>query len=129
MSSSDECLSTVLLDHEEWVIVWRSDDGSFGLTVLIDGIAGFTLRCSPEHAAHIAGGLLGVRAADLNAAPNVLASVVLHGGEWVHVIRSRDGYIDLGIPVPGGLSDGSNGVDLHCSPAQAAALAGGLLGL
>ena len=129
MSSSEECLASVVLDHEEWVTVWRNTNGSLGLTVLIDGIAGFTLNCSPDHAASLAGGLLGVRAADLNAAPNYLVSVVLHGGEWLNVTRSRDGYLDLAVPVPGGLPDGTNGFHLHCSPEQAAALAGGLLGL
>jgi hypothetical protein len=129
MSISEECLASVVLDHEEWVTVWRQEDGSLGLTVLIDGIAGFTLSCAPDHAANLAGGLLGVRAADLNAAPNFLVSVVLHGGEWLHVARSGDGYLDLAVPVPGGLPDGTHGINLHCSPEQAAALAGGLLGL
>lgn len=92
MSSSDACLATVVLDHEEWVTVWRNEDGSLGVTVFIDGTAGFTLRCSPEHAAILAGGLLGVRTPELNAAPDELASVVLHGGEWVAVARSGDGY-------------------------------------
>ena len=129
MSSSEQCLASVVLDHEEWITVWRHGDGSLGLTVLIEGIAGFTLNCSCEHAANLAGGLLGVRAADLNAAPNYLASVVLHGGEWLLVTRSGDGYLDLAVPVPGGLPDGADGFNLHCSPEQAAVLAGGLLGL
>jgi hypothetical protein len=56
------------------------------------------------------------------------ASVVLDHGEWVTVPRSEDGYLDLVVPVPGGLADGTDAVALHCSPEQAAAIALGLLG-
>ena len=55
------------------------------------------------------------------------ATVVLNHGEWVTVRPSEDGYLDLVVPVAGGLADGTDAVALHCSPEQAAAIAWGLL--